>query len=142
MGAGGLEKNAQYSNCTGGAARIVDVSLFGSDHIYQRPTPRVIYNTALAFDPEGLFSFRSHVKFSAHWHVSRNGGESVFSSCFLYSNLTFRGTWRVNLCVVCLFGSRSRKSASGFPGKQSTNISLVNMVARHGKKQRKNQILL
>ncbi|XP_057371635.1 heparan-alpha-glucosaminide N-acetyltransferase-like [Daphnia carinata] len=54
MGAGGLEKNGLYKNCTGGAARYVDIALFGNDHIYQRPTPRAIYDTTLAFDPEGM----------------------------------------------------------------------------------------
>lgn len=54
-GAGGLEENGLYINCTGGAARHVDISLFGNDHIYQRPTPRKIYDTTLSFDPEGLF---------------------------------------------------------------------------------------
>lgn len=57
LGAGGLEKNGQFSNCTGGAARVVDVFVFGKEHIYQRPTSRTIYDTTVSFDPEGLLIF-------------------------------------------------------------------------------------
>jgi hypothetical protein len=32
---------------------MVDVAIFGNDHIYQRPTPSAIYDTSVAFDPEG-----------------------------------------------------------------------------------------
>ena len=53
IGPGGLQKGAQFRNCTGGAARMVDVAIFGNDHIYQRPTPSAIYDTSVAFDPEG-----------------------------------------------------------------------------------------
>lgn len=54
LGAGGLEKGGQFANCTGGAARYVDQLVFGSSHIHQRPTTRAIYNTSVAFDPEGI----------------------------------------------------------------------------------------
>jgi hypothetical protein len=54
VGAGGLEKGGQFHNCTGGAARLVDVTLLGEKHIYQRPTTRAVYNTDVAFDPEGF----------------------------------------------------------------------------------------
>jgi len=54
LGAGGLEKGGQYRNCTGGAARLVDEFVFGANHIYQRPTTRTIYDTSVAFDPEGI----------------------------------------------------------------------------------------
>ena len=54
MGAGGLEKGGLFANCTGGAARYVDQLVFGTNHMYQRPTTRMIYNTFLAFDPEGI----------------------------------------------------------------------------------------
>ena len=53
VGPGGLQKGAQFRNCTGGAARMVDVAIFGNDHIYQRPTPSAVYDTSVAFDPEG-----------------------------------------------------------------------------------------
>lgn len=54
MGAGGLEKGGQFANCTGGAARYIDQFVFGTNHIYQRPTTRAIYSTTVAFDPEGI----------------------------------------------------------------------------------------
>lgn len=53
LGAGGLEKGGAFFNCTGGAARMVDVVLFGEKHIYQRPTTKAIYDTIVPFDPEG-----------------------------------------------------------------------------------------
>ena len=83
-GAGGLEKNGLYRNCTGGAARLVDVSLFGNDHIYQRPTPRAIYDTTLAFDPEGLcfFSLPSLLPLIPLTCL-RNDEESLFPNMFL-----------------------------------------------------------
>ena len=43
-----------FPNCTGGAARYIDVYVFGSNHIYQNPTPKDIYKTTQPFDPEGL----------------------------------------------------------------------------------------
>jgi len=54
LGPGGLHEGGKYANCTGGAAGAVDKLVFGSHHIYQRPSPRLIYSTTMAFDPEGL----------------------------------------------------------------------------------------
>ena len=60
LGPGGLHDQARHENCTGGAARYVDVQFFGSQHIYQHPTPMKIYDTHVPFDPEGLLgSFTS-----------------------------------------------------------------------------------
>ena len=60
LGPGGLHDQAKNPNCTGGAARYVDVLFFGSQHIYQNPTPKKIYDTHVPFDPEGLLgSFTS-----------------------------------------------------------------------------------
>ena len=60
LGPGGLHDQAKHVNCTGGAARYVDVLFFGSVHIYQNPTPKKIYDTHVPFDPEGLLgSFTS-----------------------------------------------------------------------------------
>lgn len=53
LGAGGIERGAKYWNCTGGSARLVDVIVFGENHIYQRPTAKSVYDTSVAFDPEG-----------------------------------------------------------------------------------------
>jgi hypothetical protein len=125
-GAGGLEKNGLYRNCTGGAARLVDVSLFGNDHIYQRPTPRAIYDTTLAFDPEGSCFFHS-LHFCAYLDISSNDEESLFLNFFFYFLhffSTFRSSWRANMCLVCLFGSRGRKSAFGIPSKQTENCTV------------------
>lgn len=63
-----------------------------------------------------------------------NDGESMFSKpVFDFQTFTFRGAWRVNLCVVCLFGSRGRKSTFDFPSKHSKDFSLVVVVSRDGK---------
>jgi len=53
LGPGGLAENMTHQNCTGGAAMWVDVSVFGSDHIYQHPSSTPIYH-GVAHDPEGL----------------------------------------------------------------------------------------
>lgn len=53
LGPGGLHMNGTYYNCTGGAARYIDVAVFGEEHIYQTGTSHKIYGGA-AHDPEGL----------------------------------------------------------------------------------------
>jgi len=54
LGPGGLAENGTHTNCTGGAAMWVDVSIFGSQHIYQHPTCHQIYRGTTPHDPEGL----------------------------------------------------------------------------------------
>lgn len=53
LGPGGLADNASHPDCTGGAARWIDVSVFGPHHIYQRPTSHAVYG-GVSHDPEGL----------------------------------------------------------------------------------------
>lgn len=52
LGPGGLADNGKYVNCTGGAAGYLDRLIFGS-HMYKRPSCYVMYETKVAFDPEG-----------------------------------------------------------------------------------------
>lgn len=100
-----MEKDAQFSNCTGGAARFVDITLFGSDHIYQRPTAQVIYDTTVPFDPEGLI----YLLFAFEMY-----------HCF-YSNLLFNcfsttGMLGSLTCVLCSFlGAEAAKVLLIFP---------------------------
>ena len=73
LGPGGLHMHGNFSNCTGGAARYIDISLFGENHIYkvissrlrpttflvdvacfQNPSAKYIYDTKESFDPEGF----------------------------------------------------------------------------------------
>ena len=54
VGPGGLHDGGRHANCTGGAARTIDAAAFGEAHMYQHPTTRSVYNTAVPFDPEGL----------------------------------------------------------------------------------------
>ena len=53
LGPGGLADNRTNQNFTGGAAMWVDVSVFGSKHIYQCPSSTPEYQ-GVAHDPEGL----------------------------------------------------------------------------------------
>lgn len=46
--------NATQFNCTGGAARQIDMWIFGESHIYQSSTARVVFKNPLNHDPEGL----------------------------------------------------------------------------------------
>uniref|UniRef100_A0A8C9TEY7 Heparan-alpha-glucosaminide N-acetyltransferase n=1 Tax=Scleropages formosus TaxID=113540 RepID=A0A8C9TEY7_SCLFO len=43
-----------YPNCTGGAAGYIDRWLLGTHHIYQNPSSRVLYQTRMPYDPEGV----------------------------------------------------------------------------------------
>lgn len=52
LGPGGIGDDGAYTDCTGGAARYIDMQIFGEDHIYGSPTCAVTYQTG-AFDPEG-----------------------------------------------------------------------------------------
>ena len=46
-------ENGTHWNCTGGAAKFIDVAVFGEKHIYQHPTSISVYG-GVAHDPEGL----------------------------------------------------------------------------------------
>ncbi|KAL6467369.1 hypothetical protein MHYP_G00251730 [Metynnis hypsauchen] len=54
LGPGGIGDFGQYPNCTGGAAGYIDRWLLGENHIYQTPSSRVVYQTTVSFDPEGV----------------------------------------------------------------------------------------
>ena len=53
IGPGGLANFNTTPTCTGGAARVIDVAIFGEPHIYQHPTCKDLYH-CLPHDPEGL----------------------------------------------------------------------------------------
>lgn len=54
LGPGGIGNFGQYPNCTGGAAGYIDRWLLGDNHIYQTPSVRVVYQSPVPFDPEGV----------------------------------------------------------------------------------------
>ena len=54
LGPGGVHDHGAHANCTGGSATIIDISVFGADHIYRHPTARRVYATDAPYDPEGL----------------------------------------------------------------------------------------
>ncbi|XP_069493765.1 heparan-alpha-glucosaminide N-acetyltransferase [Ambystoma mexicanum] len=54
LGPGGIGDFEQYPNCTGGAAGYIDRIVLGEDHIYQHPSPNVLYKTTVSYDPEGI----------------------------------------------------------------------------------------
>ncbi|XP_051993883.1 heparan-alpha-glucosaminide N-acetyltransferase-like isoform X2 [Xyrauchen texanus] len=54
LGPGGFGDFGQYLNCTGGAAGYIDRWLLGENHIYQTPSSRVVYQSVVPFDPEGV----------------------------------------------------------------------------------------
>ena len=53
LGPGGLHENSAYYNCTGGAARWIDLKIFGSDHMFQHVTSREV------FQIETYYGFRN-----------------------------------------------------------------------------------
>uniref|UniRef100_A0A8C8S559 Heparan-alpha-glucosaminide N-acetyltransferase n=1 Tax=Pelusios castaneus TaxID=367368 RepID=A0A8C8S559_9SAUR len=54
LGPGGIGDFGRYPNCTGGAAAYIDHMLLGEKHIYQHPSSNVLYQTTVAYDPEGI----------------------------------------------------------------------------------------
>ncbi|XP_067413049.1 heparan-alpha-glucosaminide N-acetyltransferase isoform X2 [Emydura macquarii macquarii] len=54
LGPGGIGDFGKYPNCTGGAAGYIDHLLLGEKHIYQHPSANVLYQTSVAYDPEGI----------------------------------------------------------------------------------------
>lgn len=64
LGPGGLNENSQYYNCTGGAARWIDIKIFGHRHIFEHVTSREIFqietyygfknDEIIQYDPCGL----------------------------------------------------------------------------------------
>lgn len=54
LGPGGIHDYLQHQNCTGGATGLIDRTLLGVNHMYQRAKIRSVYD-ALVFDPEGFF---------------------------------------------------------------------------------------
>ncbi|KAL8570424.1 hypothetical protein ACOMHN_035842 [Nucella lapillus] len=53
-GPGGISEGGAHFNCTGGAARYVDALVLGEGHLYQHPTPQEVYESTVAYDPEGI----------------------------------------------------------------------------------------
>ncbi|XP_053533647.1 heparan-alpha-glucosaminide N-acetyltransferase [Ictalurus punctatus] len=54
LGPGGIGDFGLYPNCTGGAAGYIDRWLLGENHIYQTPSSRLVYQTTVPYDPEGV----------------------------------------------------------------------------------------
>ncbi|XP_069064620.1 heparan-alpha-glucosaminide N-acetyltransferase [Pleurodeles waltl] len=54
LGPGGIGDFGMYPNCTGGAAGYIDRTVLGEEHIYQHPSPNVMYQTTVPYDPEGI----------------------------------------------------------------------------------------
>ncbi|EDV27066.1 uncharacterized protein TRIADDRAFT_54611 [Trichoplax adhaerens] len=53
-GPGGKSDDGKYYNCTGGIAGFIDRFVFGSNHLYSRPTCKLLYQSSQPFDPEGV----------------------------------------------------------------------------------------
>eukprot|EP01132_Coremiostelium_polycephalum_P005301 gene5301-6601_t len=60
LGPGGIGDNGLYKDCTGGAARLVDLRIFGNNHIFQTPTCQPIYKTG-SYDPEGTLGYLTSI---------------------------------------------------------------------------------
>ncbi|KAJ4441630.1 hypothetical protein ANN_11488, partial [Periplaneta americana] len=53
LGPGGIQDDARYRDCIGGATGYVDRLILGEKHIYQHPTASEVYHSG-PFDPEGI----------------------------------------------------------------------------------------
>ena len=54
LGAGGIQSNSLYSNCTGGATGYLDRMLLGENHMYRHAAVCRVYQTPVPFDPENI----------------------------------------------------------------------------------------
>lgn len=54
MGAGGIQNDSLYYNCTGGATGYLDRLLLGENHLYQHAPVRQVYRSPVVFDPENI----------------------------------------------------------------------------------------
>ncbi|XP_030643884.1 heparan-alpha-glucosaminide N-acetyltransferase [Chanos chanos] len=54
LGPGGIGDFGQFPKCTGGASGYIDRWILGENHIYQTPSPRLVYQTTVPYDPEGI----------------------------------------------------------------------------------------
>lgn len=57
LGPGGLHLNSSFPNCTGGAAGYIDRLALGENHLYKTPTCRVLYETSVPYDAEGILGY-------------------------------------------------------------------------------------
>lgn len=55
LGPGGIHDYQKHFNCTGGVVGLIDRSILGANHLYQRAKIRTVYDSPFAFDPEGIF---------------------------------------------------------------------------------------
>lgn len=53
VGPGGISSSSLYSTCTGGAARLIDLKVFGTNHIPEKPNCQLVYK-CIAFDKYGM----------------------------------------------------------------------------------------
>ncbi|CAF1538096.1 unnamed protein product, partial [Didymodactylos carnosus] len=54
LGPGGRHRHGKFENCTGGASGYIDRYLLHPSHMYNDPTCKGVYDTKLAYDPEGI----------------------------------------------------------------------------------------
>lgn len=55
LGPGGIHEYQEHFNCTGGVVGLIDRTILGAQHLYQRAKIRSVYSTPYPFDPEGVF---------------------------------------------------------------------------------------
>ncbi|KAM9991026.1 hypothetical protein ACTFIY_007084 [Dictyostelium cf. discoideum] len=60
LGVGGLADQGRYQNCTGGAARLIDLKIFTEAHIFPNPTCLEVYKTP-SYDPEGTVGYLTSI---------------------------------------------------------------------------------
>ncbi|XP_061883362.1 heparan-alpha-glucosaminide N-acetyltransferase-like [Entelurus aequoreus] len=92
LGPGGIGDMGMYTNCTGGAAALVDRWLLGEKHMYQTPSSRVVYLTQVPYDPEGLLGSINSIlmaflglqagKIILHY---RDRPSSIISRCLIWA---------------------------------------------------------
>ncbi|KAN0040246.1 hypothetical protein ACTA71_012136 [Dictyostelium dimigraforme] len=96
LGVGGLADQGRYQNCTGGAARLIDLKIFSNAHIFQDPTCLDVYQTP-SYDPEGTVGYLTSIFLC---FIGVQAGRTILVYKLNRSRLIRWMIWSVILCGI------------------------------------------
>lgn len=128
LGPGGIGDSGLYANCTGGAAGHIDRWLLGERHIYQTPSSRVIYNSHIPFDPEGILGSINSILMT---FLGLQAGKIILHYRDLHKSIMSRFLiWGLFLGVISAILTRCSKEQGFIPvNKNLWSLSYVTTLA-------------
>ncbi|XP_064190638.1 heparan-alpha-glucosaminide N-acetyltransferase isoform X1 [Anguilla rostrata] len=128
LGPGGIGDFGQYPNCTGGAAGFIDRWLLGSSHIYQNPSSRVLYQSRVPYDPEGVLGSISSVIMA---FLGLQAGKIILHYKDLHSTIMTRFLmWGFALGIISAILTRCSKDQGFIPiNKNLWSLSYVTTLS-------------